>query len=116
MPGRFVLALSFFFANWQSEDVKVLGTSGDIRFVVVGAKIAKSDDELRGTAHLVCGDTPICGVRFWVSESHAASRLPMTGDQAANQVAAYTINKDKGVDGFTCRPTAERTPPCSPTN
>ena len=103
-------------ATWQTEDVKLLGTSGDIRFVVVAAKVAKTDDDLRQAAHTVCGDAPICGVRFWVVESHAARRLPMTDDQAHNQVAAYTINKNSGVDDFTCRPTVDRSPPCAPTN
>ena len=116
MPGRFVVALCLIGSTWQSEDVKLLGTSGDIRFVVVAAKIARSDDQMKQTAHLVCGDTPICGVRFWVAESHAARRLPMTDDQARNQIAAYTINKSTGVDNFTCRPTADRAPPCNPTN
>lgn len=116
MTVRFGLALLLLFASRQSEDVKLLGASGDIRFVVVASKIAQSDDGLRKTAHMVCGDTPICGVRFWVAESHAAHRLPMTEDQARNQVAAYTINKSSGVDDFTCRPTTDRTPPCSPTH
>lgn len=116
MTGRFVLALCLLFATRQSEDVKLLGASGDIRFVVVAGKIAKSDDELRKAAHVVCGDTTICGVRFWVVESHAARRLPMTDDQARNQIAAYTINKNTGVDDFTCRPTPDRAPPCNPAN
>jgi hypothetical protein len=116
MPGRLALVLCLLFSRWQSADVKLLGTAGDIRFVVVAAKVAKSDDELRKTAHLVCGDTPICGVRFWVAEAHAARRLPMTDDQARNQVAAYTINKNTGVDDFTCQPTAGRAPPCTPAN
>jgi hypothetical protein len=116
MTGRFVLTLGALVSLSQAEDVKVLGTSGDIRFVVVAAKIAKSDDELRKTARLVCGDTPICGVRFWAAEAHAARRLPMTDDQARNQIAAYTINKSTGVDDFTCKPTADRMPPCSPAN
>jgi len=115
MPGRFALALSLLFSTWQSEDVKLLGTSGDIRFVVVSPKVAKSDDELRKTAHMLCADTPICGVRFWAVESHAARRLPMTDDQARNQIAAYTINKNMAVDDFTCMPTADRSPPCTPT-
>ena len=115
MPGRFALVLSFLFSTWQSEDVKLLGTSGDIRFVVVSSKVAKSDDELRKTAHMLCADTRICGVRFWAAESHAARRLPMTDDQARNQIAAYTINKNMGVDDFTCIPTTDRSPPCTPT-
>jgi hypothetical protein len=113
---RFVLVLCLLFSKWQTEDVKLLGTAGDIRFVVVAAKVAKSDEELRRTAHLVCGDTPICGVRFWVAEAHAARRLPMTDDQARNQIAAYTINKNTGVDDFTCRAGVDRTPPCTPAN
>jgi hypothetical protein len=116
MTGRFVLTLCLLLATRQAADVKLLGTSGDIRFVVVAPKVAKSDEELRQTAHVVCGDTPICGVRFWVAESHAARRLPMTDDQARNQIAAYTINKNTGVDDFTCRPTADRSPPCAPAN
>lgn len=115
MPGRFALMVCLL-SVFQIDDVKLLGTAGDIRFVVVAAKVAKSDDELRKTAHLVCGDTPICGVRFWVAESHAARRLPMTDDQAHNQIAAYTINKNTGVDDFTCQPTADRSPPCTPAN
>jgi hypothetical protein len=116
MPGRFALVLVVLFSRSQSEDVKLLGTAGDIRFVVVAPKVAKSDDELRKTAHVVCGDTPICGVRFWAVEAHAARRLPMTDDQARNQIAAYTINKNTGVDDFTCQPTADRAPPCMPAN
>jgi hypothetical protein len=116
MPGRYALVLSVFLALWQSEDVKLLGTSGEIRFVLVSPKVAKSDDALRKAAHLLCGDTPVCGVRFWVAEPHAARRLPMTDDQAHNQIAAFTINKNTGVDDFTCKTTADRSPPCTPTN
>ena len=114
MTGHFALVLSLILSLLQSDDVKLLGTSGDIRFVVVSAKVAKSDDELRKAAHMLCADTPVCGVRFWSSEPHAASKLPMTDDQAHNQIAAYTINKNMGVDDFTCIPTADRSPPCTP--
>ena len=115
MTGRLALTSCLVFSTFQAVDVKLLGTAGDIRFVVVAAKIAKSDDELRKTAHVVCGDTPICGVRFWAVESLAARRLPMTETQAQNQIAAYTINKNTGIDNFTCKPTADRSPPCTPT-
>jgi hypothetical protein len=116
MPDRLALILCWLVCPWQSEDVKLLGTSGDIRFVVVAPKVAKTDDDLRQAAHTVCGDAPICGVRFWVAESVAARRLPMTDTQARKQIAAYTINKNSGVDDFTCKPTADRSPPCTPTN
>lgn len=117
MPGRLAIVLLLSLVPIkQTEDVKVLGSSGGVRFVSVVARIAKTDEDLRRTAHTVCADTPVCGVRFWVGEAHAARHLPMTEAQAKYQVAAYAINKNTGVDDFTCRPTQDRTPPCTPAN
>jgi hypothetical protein len=117
MPGRLAFVLSLLLVPLkQTEDVKVLGSSGGVRFVAITATIAKTDDQLRRTAHTVCADTPVCGVRFWVGEAHAARHLPMTESQARYQVAAYAINKNTGVDEFSCKPTVDRTPPCTPAN
>lgn len=117
MPGRLAFVLSLLLVPLkQTEDVKVLGSSGGVRFVAVSATVAKTDEQLKQAAHTVCADTPVCGVRFWVGETHAAKRLPMTDEQGRYQVAAYAINKNTGVDAFTCRPTADRAPPCTPAN
>lgn len=117
MPGRLAFVLCcLLLPVRQTDDVKVLGTSGEIRFVLVAPHVAKTDDDLRKTAHTVCAEMRVCGVRFWVAEAHAARRLPMTEEQARYQIAAYTINKNTGVDDFTCRPTTDRAPPCTPAN
>jgi hypothetical protein len=115
MPVRLAFVLWWFLITpRQTDDVKILGTAGEIRFVVVAPHLAKTDGELRQTAHTVCADMRVCGVRFWVAEAHAARKLPMTDEQARYQVAAYTINKNTGVDDFTCKPTEDRSPPCVP--
>jgi hypothetical protein len=117
MPGRVAFVLSLLLVPLhQTDDVKVLGTSGGVQFVAISAHIAKTDEDLRRTAHTVCAGTPVCGVRFWVGEAHAARHLPMTDEQARYQFAAYTINKNMGVDDFTCRPSRDRAPPCTPAN
>jgi hypothetical protein len=115
MPVRLAFILWYLlFSIPQTDDVKVLGTSGGVQFVLVAPRVAKTDDDLRRTAHTVCAEARICGVRFWVTEAHAARRLPMTAEQARYLIAAYAINRNTGVDDFTCKPTADRSPPCSP--
>jgi hypothetical protein len=115
MPVRLALVLTWWWLfPRQAEEVRLLGTSGGLRFVVVAPHVAKTDDDLRRAAHQVCADTPVCGVRFWVAEAHAARRLPMTEAQAHYLIAAYAINKNTGLDDFTCKPNAGRTPPCAP--
>ncbi len=114
MLDQCVLALLMLLTTRQTDDVKLLGTNGGVRFVVIAARAAKTDDDLRRVARMMCAEDRICAVRFWVSETHAARRLPMTDEQARFQVAAYTINRNTGVDDFTCQPTADHAPPCTP--
>jgi hypothetical protein len=115
MPVRLAIVLCcLLFPTSQTDDVKVLGTSGGVQFVVVAPRVAKTDDDLRKAAHSVCAEARVCGVRFWVTEAHAARRLPMTQEQARYLIAAYTINRNTGVDEFTCKPSADRAPPCNP--
>jgi hypothetical protein len=115
MPVRLAFVLFYLlFPTSQTDDLKVLGTSGGVQFVLVAPRVAKTDEDLRRAAHTVCAESRICGVRFWVTEAHAAKRLPMTAEQARYLVAAYTINRNTGVDGFTCKPNVDRAPPCNP--
>jgi hypothetical protein len=83
-----------------------------VHFVVVSTPIAKSDDALRRVARNICGGAPVCAVRFWVNEAQAARRLPMSDEQGSHEYASYAVNRNTGLDDFTCKPGPDRVPPC----
>jgi hypothetical protein len=99
-------------AGAQVDSVKELGTSGAVHFVVVSTPVAKSDDGLRRVARNICDGASVCAVRFWLNETQAARRLPMSDEQASHEYASYAVNRNTGLDGFTCKPGPDRVPPC----
>jgi hypothetical protein len=99
----------------QSDSgMKQVGVSAGVHFVVVSARIARSDDDLRRVAHRLCTGERVCAVRFWTNEAHAAHQLPMTDEEGQFEIASFSINRNTGQDDFTCRPTSDRIPPCVP--
>jgi hypothetical protein len=96
--------------------VTELGASAGVHFLLVDARIARTDTALRRVAHLTCIRDRVCAVRFWIAEAHAARALPMTDDEARHEFASYAINRNTGQDDFTCRPSAARVPPCTSGN
>lgn len=82
-----------------------LGGAGDRHFVVVDSAAADDASVLRDAAATLCKPGRTCVVQFWNDERHAATKLPLSAEQAASLVAQYMRSPTTGNERllFRCR-------------
>lgn len=86
--------------GWRS-----IGGEGDRHFVVVDAPSADDPAVYRDAAAGLCKPGRTCVVMFWNNERAAATRMPLSAEQAAALVAQFTRSPTTGSErlAFRCR-------------
>jgi hypothetical protein len=82
-----------------------VGGEGDRHFVVVDAATVDNPGVYRDAASSLCKPARTCVVMFWNDERLAATRMPLTSEQAAALAAQFTRNPTTGNERlhFRCR-------------
>lgn len=82
-----------------------LGGAGDRHFVVIDASAADIAAVYQDAASALCKAGRTCVVMFWNDERVAASKMPLSAEQAGSRVAQFTRSPATGSERllFRCR-------------
>ncbi len=86
--------------GWRS-----VGGTGDRHFVVIDGSAAENTAVYQDAASALCKAGRTCVVMFWNDERTAASKMPLSADQAGSRVAQFTRSPTTGNERllFRCR-------------
>lgn len=86
--------------GWRS-----VASTGDRHFVVIDGSVARDTAVYQDAASALCKAGRTCVVTFWNDERVAASKMPLSAEQAGSRVAQFTRSPATGNERllFRCR-------------
>lgn len=82
---------------------ELVGQQGDMRFVFIPAAHSESKSEYHMAVGSLCAGKTHCYVSFWQDRAKTPTRLPLTNEQVAAQVAGYIMNTARSKSDWAWR-------------